>query len=100
MGALIRRKNKKFDYNPRYYKNKNEDGENVNPYKIKGKFDDFRNTLGKSGGLKSRFRTAVDDLDRKQSKSSTKIIIIIIAILVLIFLFIIDFDLSIFSIKK
>ncbi|MCF6280013.1 MAG: riboflavin synthase subunit beta [Flavobacteriaceae bacterium] len=100
MGALIRRKNKKFDYNPRYYKNKNEDGENINPYKIKGKFDDFRNTLGKSGGLKSRFRTAMDDLKKEQSRTSIKIIVITILILVLIFLFIIDFDLSIFSIKK
>lgn len=100
MGALIRKKNKKFDYNPRYYSNKNEDGDNINPYKIKGKFDDFRNTLGKSGGLKSRFNNAMDDLKKKQSRTSIKIIVIIIAILVFIFLFIIDFDLSIFSIKK
>ncbi len=100
MGALIRRKNKKFDYNPRYYKNKTEDGDNVNPYKIKGKFDDYRNTLGKSGGLKSRFRLAVDDLKSEQSKTSVRIIIITIAILVLLFLFFIDFDLSIFRMKN
>lgn len=100
MAALIRRKNKKFDYDPRFYKNKNEDGDNINPYKMKGKFDDYRTTLGKNGGLKSRFSTAMDDLKNDQSKTSIKIIGITIAILVLIFLFIIDFDLSIFSFKK
>lgn len=100
MGAFIRKKNKKFDYNPRFYQNKNEDGENINPYKIKGKFDDFRNTLGKNGGIKSRFRNAVEDLKKEQSRTSTKIISITIAILVLLFLFFIEFDFSIFTAKN
>jgi len=100
LAALIRRKNKKFDYNPRYYKNKNEEGENVNPYKIKGKFDDYRSTLGNNRGLKSKFNNAMDDFKEPNERSSIKIIGITIVILILIFLFIIDFDLSIFSLKK
>ena len=42
MGLLKRRKNKQFDYNPRYFDN---DGEG-SPYKIKHKFDEFRTTIG------------------------------------------------------
>ena len=40
--GVIKRKNKKFDYKPRYYKG---DG---NPYEIKHKFDDQRVTVQKT----------------------------------------------------
>ena len=102
--AIIKRKNKKFDYKPRYYK-----GEG-NPYAIKHKFDEFRSSTGSDSGLKGKINGAISDLKGEQNilkiddetyqleeTNSNKVVLYIIAILVLIFLFIIDFDLSIFS---
>ncbi len=97
MGLLKPRKNKKFDYKPRFYVSDREN-ESGNPFKIEQKFDKFRKSG--SGGLKSKFVNAFDELKEPQDKNSKKTILIIIAILILVFLFIIDFDLSIFSIKK
>ena len=104
--AIIKRKIKKFDYKPRYYK-----GEG-NPYAIKHKFDEFRSSTGSDGGLKGKINGAISDLKGEQNilkiddetyqleeTNSNKVVLYIIAILVLIFLFIIDFDLSIFSRK-
>lgn len=103
--GIFKRKNKKFEYKPRYYKG---DG---NPYEMKHKFDEFRSTTGKNKNLKGKILSAVDDLKgdntsieyndevynlEKQGGNSKKIIISIILVLVLAFLFIIDFDLSIF----
>ncbi len=92
MGIFKLRKNKKFDYTPRYYKG----GDDGNPFEIKHKFDDYRKTVGSTGGLKTRFSTAMEDLKGKQDKKVNRRILIIIAVLLLIFLFIIEFDLSIF----
>ena len=104
--AFIRKKNKKFDYKPRYYKG---DG---NPYQIKHKFDQFRNSTKNNTGLKKKLMGAIDELKSNghgvefdnesyvldEGKTNTnKIIFFIIALLILIFLFIIDFDLSIFN---
>ena len=104
--AIIKRKNKKFDYKPRYYK-----GEG-NPYAIKHKFDEFRSSTGSDSGLKAKINGAISDLKGEQNilkiddetyqleeTNSNKVVLYIIAILVLIFLFIIDFDLSIFRKK-
>ncbi len=104
--AIIKRKNKKFDYKPRYYK-----GEG-NPYAIKHKFDEFRSSTVSDSSLKGKINGAISDLKGEQNilkiddetyqleeTNSNKVVLYIIAILVLIFLFIIDFDLSIFSKK-
>ncbi|MCX2720416.1 riboflavin synthase subunit beta [Lentiprolixibacter aurantiacus] len=92
MGRFSRlRKNKKFDYNPRYY----DKGEG-NPFKIERKLDKFRTTYNTSGGIKGKFRRAMEDRRRRGDPNLRLRMLIIIAILVLIFLFIIDFDLSIF----
>ena len=88
--GFIKRKNKKFEYSPRYYK-----GEG-NPFKIEHKFDEFRTTVGKNS-LKTKFSNAFEET--KSSKGINKTIAITVAILVLLFLFIIDFDLSIFQMK-
>ena len=90
---IIKRKNKKFEYKPRYYK-----GEG-NPYEIKHKFDEFRKTVGKKN-LKEKFNDAVEDLnsDGKGFKVNRTILLIVV-ILTLIFLYLIDFDLSIFQSK-
>ena len=87
---VLKRTNKKFEYKPRYYK-----GEG-NPFEIKQKFDQFRNTTGKNKNLKQKFTDAVEELKNSDSKGTNKRILIITVILVLIFLYIIDFDLSIF----
>jgi len=91
--GFLKRKNKKFEYTPRFYK-----GEG-NPYKIGHKFDEFRTTVGKSKGLKSKFTNAIEESKNSKNKGFNKTILIIVAILTLIFLYIIDFDLSIFLIN-
>ena len=53
--SILKRKNKKFDYQPRYYK-----GEG-NPYAIKHKFDEFRSSTGFLYGFSNQ-RNSQDDL--------------------------------------
>ncbi|MFD1163756.1 MULTISPECIES: riboflavin synthase subunit beta [Hwangdonia] len=91
MGLLKLRKNKKYNYTPRYYDDKGEG----NPYEIKHKFDEYRTTVGSNSGLKTKFNNALEDY-KKPDRAANRRILIIVAILVLVFLFIIDFDLSIF----
>ena len=88
--GFLRRTNKKFEYQPRYYKGEGS------PFKIEHKLDQFRTTAGKNKGIKGRFGDAVSDL-KNSDKSVNKTLLIIIGILVFIFLYIIDFDLSIFK---
>jgi hypothetical protein len=95
MGILKTRKNKKFDYTPRYF---NDNGEG-SPYQIQHKFDKFRSTVGENKGLKGKFVNAWNDLRDTSNRETNRRILIIVAILVVIFLIIIDFDLSIFSLK-
>lgn len=87
-----RRKNKKFNYQSRYYKSRREQG----PFKIEYKFDEFRTTVGSNKGLKNKFKAAIEDLKESKGTPTNRIILLVILILVLIFLYIIDFDLSIF----
>ncbi|BAO55832.1 hypothetical protein [Nonlabens marinus] len=94
MGILSRRKNKKYSYEPRYYQNKDKDG---NPFEIKHKFDDQRSTIH-NHGLKGKFHNALRDYKEGTDRIARNRIYIIAAILILLFLWLIDFDLSIFSI--
>jgi hypothetical protein len=89
--GFLKRNNKKFEYQPRYYK-----GEG-NPFKIEHKLDQFRKTVGKSKGIKSKFNDAFNEFDEVKKNGINKTILIIVAILVFVFLYIIDFDLSIFK---
>jgi hypothetical protein len=106
--GIIKRKNKKFDYKPRYYKGQG------NPYEIKHKFDEFRSSTGSNNGLKGKLTGAISELKGEENTiefddetyqleapetNTNKVILYIIALLVIVFLFIIDFDLSIFSKK-
>lgn len=84
------RKNRSFEYSPRYYK-----GEG-NPYKIEHKLDKFRSTVQTNRGLKNKFSSAMDDLKNEGDKNMKLRFLVIVAILVILFLIIIDFDLSIF----
>lgn len=96
MGFISRftrlRKNKEFDYKPRYYDNE-KDG---SPFKIEYKFDQFRTTVGNSRGLKGKVQSALADAKREGDRNMRLRLLVIISILILIFLYIIDFDLSIF----
>ena len=87
--GFLKRTNKKFDYQPRYYK-----GEG-NPFKIEHKLDQFRKTTGKSKGIKGKFSDAFDEL-KNPDKTVNKTTIYIALVLIFVFLYIIDFDLSIF----
>ena len=51
------KRNREFDYKPRYYKNDKEG----NPYKIEYKFDQFRSTVGSNRGLKNKFNNVLAD---------------------------------------
>lgn len=88
--GFLKRTNKKFEYQPRYYKGEGS------PFKIEHKLDQFRTTAGKNKGIKGKFGDAIEDL-KNSDKSVNKTLLIIIAVLVFIFLYIIDFDLSIFK---
>ncbi|MFY9243091.1 MAG: riboflavin synthase subunit beta [Polaribacter sp.] len=90
--GFLKRTNKKFDYQPRYYKGEGS------PFKIEHKLDKFRKTAGKNKGLKSKFTEAIGEL-KSGDKGVNKTIMYIIIILVLVFLYIIDFDVSIFYSK-
>ncbi|MGR7813615.1 riboflavin synthase subunit beta [Lacinutrix undariae] len=91
MGVFGKHKNKRYDYTPRFYKGTGS------PFEMKGKFDDYRETLGSSKNFKGKLNSAVDDFKHNEDKQgANKRVLIIIGVLVLIFLFIIEFDLSIF----
>lgn len=89
---IVRRKNKKYNYEPRFYKSTDDQ----RPFEIRHKFDDQRTTI-EVGGIKDRFNTAVNDYKSGIDIGVKRRLYIIIAILVLLFLWIIDFDLSIFK---
>lgn len=96
MGLLSKitrlRKNRQFEYNPRYFDDKGKG----NPYKIEPKFDQFRSTLGNQRGLKNKINKALEDAKRKGDRNVKIRFLIILGVLIFIFLYIIDFDLSIF----
>ncbi|WP_422348495.1 riboflavin synthase subunit beta [Flagellimonas sp.] len=84
------RKNKTFDYSPRYYKGEGS------PYKIEHKLDKFRSTAHTQRGIKNKVTSAMDDLKTEGDRNLRIRFLIIVAVLILLFLYIIDFDLSIF----
>ena len=95
MGVFNTRRNKKYDYSPRFYDDKGEGS----PFQIKHKFDEHRTTIGTNKGLKTKLKTAVQELKESPDKDANGRILIIVVVLIIIFLFIIDFDLSIFFSK-
>jgi hypothetical protein len=88
MGLFKLRKNKKFNYEPRYYKGESS------PFEIKHKFDDQRVTIQKTN-LKGKFKNALSDAKNSDRQTNRRIGIILL-ILVFVVLWFIDFDLSIF----
>jgi len=88
MGFMKLRKNKKYNYQPRYYKG---DG-----FEVKHKFDDQRTTINPAKGIKGKFNAALDDYQYNKDDKVNRRVLIIIGILVFLFLLVIGFDLSIF----
>ncbi|WP_296312693.1 riboflavin synthase subunit beta [Winogradskyella sp. UBA3174] len=88
------KKNRKFSYAPRFYK-----GEG-NPYELKHKFDDQRQTVNLPKGIKGKWNAALDDYQGNRNDNANKRVLIIVGVLVLLFLIIIGFDLSIFLPKS
>ena len=88
MGLFKLRKNKKFNYEPRFYKG------DSSPFEIKHKFDDQRVTIQKTN-LKGKFKNALNDVKNSDRQTNRRIGIILL-ILVFVVLWFIDFDLSIF----
>jgi hypothetical protein len=88
MGLFKLKKNKRFNYKPRFYKGVG------NPFELKHKFEDQRTTVEKNN-LKKTFKIALKDLKSYDIKS-LRTIIIVSFLLSLLFLFIIEFDLTIF----
>ncbi|NNE78567.1 MAG: riboflavin synthase subunit beta [Pricia sp.] len=99
MGMLSKftrlRRNKKFEYAPRYFDTKGEGS----PFKMESKFDKYRSTIDAPRGLKGKFGNAMSDMRRKGDRNLKIRMAVILTVLVLIFLYIIDFDLSIFFAK-
>ncbi|QCE42096.1 riboflavin synthase subunit beta [Psychroserpens sp. NJDZ02] len=90
MGLLSKRKNKKFDYTPRFYK-----GEG-NPFEIKHKFDEHRTTVGENLNFKQKINNAFDEFKNSPDKAANRRVLVIIAVLIFLFLLLMGFDLSIF----
>ena len=90
MGLMKLKKNRKYDYKPRYYKG---DG---NPYELKHKFDDDRKTINPPKGIKGKWNAALDEYQNQRDESVNKRVFIIAGILILLILLIFGFDLSIF----
>ena len=88
MGLFKLRKNKKFNYEPRFYKG------DSSPFEIKHKFDDQRVTIQKTN-LKGKFKNALNDVKNSDRQTNSRIGIILL-VLVFVVLWFIDFDLSIF----
>lgn len=90
MGLIKLKKNKKYNYKPRFYKG------DRSPYEVKHMFDDYRTTVGPAKGLKGKFNAAIDDYKNNPDDNVNRRVLLIVAILVFLFLLIIGFDLSIF----
>ncbi|MBF8150719.1 riboflavin synthase subunit beta [Winogradskyella sp. F6397] len=94
MGLMKMKKNRKYNYKPRFYKGEGS------PFELKHKFDEQRTTVNPTKGIKGKLNAALHDYKHNQDENVNKRVLIIVAILVLLFLFIIGFDLSIFLPKS
>jgi len=90
MGLMKLKKNRRYNYKPRYYKGEGS------PYELKHKFDDFRKTVNPPKGIKGKWNAALDEYQNDKDEAVNKRVFIIAGILILLFLLLIGFDLSIF----
>jgi hypothetical protein len=88
MGLMKLKKNKRYNYKPRYYK-----GEGM---EFKHKFDEHRTAINPAKGLKGKLNAALDDYNENRDDNVNKRVLIIVVVLIFLFLLAIGFDLSIF----
>ncbi|MEM9686728.1 MAG: hypothetical protein AAF934_07380 [Bacteroidota bacterium] len=86
------RKNRRFNYTPRYYQGKDIG----NIYDFDSKFTKYRETSN-AIDFGSHWRAARAASRNRGNRVINKRLVLIIAVLALIFLYVIDFDLSIFT---
>ena len=88
------KKNKRYNYTPRYYKGKEKD----NIYDFDSKFSKYRETYNKNDFGQQWKEVRVQMRNRKNNSFSLRLVLIILSLILLSF-YILDFDLSIFFIQ-
>ncbi len=85
------KKNKRYNYTPRYYKGK----EKGNIYDFDSKFSKYRETYNKND-LGQQWKEVRIQMRNRKNKSFSLRLLLIILSLILVSFYILDFDLSIF----
>lgn len=85
------KKNKRYNYTPRYYKGK----DNGNIYDFDSKFSKYRETYNKNDFGQQWKEVRIRMRNRKNKSFSLRLLLIILS-LILVSFYILDFDLSIF----
>lgn len=85
------KKNKRYNYTPRYYKGKEKD----NIYDFDSKFSKYRETYNKNDFGQQWKEVRVQMRNRKNNSFSLRLVLIILS-LILVSFYILGFDLSIF----
>jgi hypothetical protein len=91
LSFLKQRKNRRFNYTPRYFKGK----QSANPYAFGSSFEQYRDTPN-SNDFGAHWREARDMNRNRSNRSVSPRLLLIIALLLLAALYVFDFDLSIF----
>ena len=86
------KKNRRFNYTPRYFKGKDQG----NIYDFDSKFSKYRDTFNKND-LGHQWNEARLKMRIRSNRGLSIRLLIIISVLLLAFLYIIDFDFSIFT---
>jgi len=89
------RKNRRYNYTPRYYKGKDEG----NLYEFDSKFSKYRDTYN-SNDFGQKWKEMRLQMRTKKNRSISLRLLLIILGLVFICLYILDFDLSIFMLPQ
>ncbi|MFZ9074252.1 MAG: hypothetical protein ACO2Z3_00445 [Flavobacteriaceae bacterium] len=89
------RKNRRYNYTPRYYKGKDEG----NLYEFDSKFSKYRDTYN-SNDFGQQWKEMRLQMRTKKNRSISLRLLLIILGLVFISLYILDFDLSIFMLPQ
>ncbi len=92
ISLLKLRKNRRYNYTPRYYNGK----EAGNPYDFDSKFSKYRDTYNQND-FGQQWQEARMKMRTRSNRGVSSRLVIIIFVLILIFLYVIDFDLSIFN---
>ena len=92
ISLLKLRKNRRYNYTPRYYSGK----EGGNPYDFDSKFSKYRDTYNQND-FGQQWQEARMKMRTGRNRGVSSRLVLIILILTLVFLYIIDFDLSIFN---